>query len=106
MAPRVRWRRAAEDDLEAAYLFIGSDSPAAGDRFLDAVADAVRLLRDNPALGPSCRFRSPRLSDIRSWVVRGFPSYLLVYRHVQDTVEVVRVLHGARDLPSIIEGQE
>ena len=35
---------------------------------------------------------------MRSWRVEGFEAYLLFYRSKGGDVEIVRLLHGARDL--------
>lgn len=44
-----------------------------------------------------------RHKNIRSWVVTEFTSYLIFYRELPDGsgVEIVRVLHGARDLDAL-----
>jgi plasmid stabilization system protein ParE len=40
--------------------------------------------------------------DLRKCSVDGFADILVFYRVDADMVEVIRVLHGARDLPSIL----
>jgi plasmid stabilization system protein ParE len=37
--------------------------------------------------------------------VKGFQSYLIFYRPAGDDLEVVRFLHGARDLPRLLEDE-
>lgn len=103
MSGRVIWRTIAEEDLTEAYLHIGADSPEAAERLLDAVGDAVALLLENPQAGNPREFRSPRAQGIRSWAPRAFPNYLIFYRVDGDDMEVVRFLHGARDLPRYLE---
>jgi toxin ParE1/3/4 len=105
MAGRVLWRRPAEEDLTEAYLHIGADSPVAAERLLDAVEDAVQLLLENPGAGRARRFRAPSARDIRSWGVRGFENYLIFYRTDGRDIEIVRFIHGARDIPRLLEGE-
>ncbi|MBI4604738.1 MAG: type II toxin-antitoxin system RelE/ParE family toxin [Planctomycetes bacterium] len=38
--------------------------------------------------------------------MRGFEQHLVFYRPVEDGIEVVRVLHGARDLRAILGEEE
>ncbi len=38
---------------------------------------------------------------MRKWTVKGFERYLIFYRYTDEYVEVVRVIHAARDIPSI-----
>lgn len=103
MSGRVIWRAVAEEDLTEAYLFIGADSPEAAERLLDAVGDAVTLLLENPQAGSPKEFRSIRSQGVRSWAPHGFPNHLIFYKVSGDDIEVVRFLHGARDLPRYLE---
>ena len=55
-----------------------------------------------PQMGSPREFGDPRLFGIRVWRVKGFPRHLIFYRTIEGDVEIVRVLHGARDLPSLL----
>jgi toxin ParE1/3/4 len=70
-------------------------------RFLDAFDAAIQLSAISPGIGSSCHFQNPLFEGIRVWPIGGFKNYLIFYRELSDEVEVVRVLHGARDLTSI-----
>lgn len=76
MAGRVLWRRRAEDDLVEVHDPLEADSPAAAERFVDAVERTVRFLLENPRVGGPRGFRSRRARGIRSWPVRTFDAYL------------------------------
>ena len=103
MSGRVIWRAVAEQDLTEAYLYIGADSPEAAERLLEAVGDAVALLLENPQAGSLREFRSSRARGVRSWAPQGFPNYSIFYRVSGKDIEVIRFLHGARDLPRYFE---
>ena len=103
MPGRVIWHRLAEDDLIEACLFIGADAPDAAERLLDAVEVAVQLLLQNPGAGRQRDFRSRRARGVRSWVVKGFQAYLIFYRAGSEDLEIVRFIHGARDIPRLLE---
>lgn len=90
---RVRWLRKALANLEAEADYIAQDNPAAANRIVQSVFHAVSLLRKNPALG-----RSGRVAGTRELVVSGTP-YIVPYRVRGDTVEILRVFHGARKWP-------
>jgi len=53
-------------------------------------------------MGSPKRFKQANLSGIRSWAVGGFPNHLIYYRVHPDAVIVLAVLHGARDIGSIL----
>ena len=103
MSGRVLWRSIAVEDLTEAYVYIGADSPEAAERLLDAVGDAIGLLLENPGAGSPREFHSQRARGIRSWAPHDFPNYLIFYKVAGDDIEVVRFLHGARDLPQYLE---
>ena len=86
----------AEEDLIQIWLYIALDSPRAADRLLDALGEKSRNLADNPGLGAQ---RSDIAPAVRSWPVG---NYLILYREIEDGVEIVRYVHGARGLEALI----
>jgi toxin ParE1/3/4 len=94
MASAARAPEAEQDIDEIAYL-IGSDNYTAMVRWLAELKRAFQLLAEFPGLGPA---RPELRPDLRSFPIG---SYLIFYRAVADGIEVVRVLHGARDLPEL-----
>lgn len=46
------------------------------------------------------------LSDVRSFPIHGFKNWLVFYRPTPDGIDVIRVLHGARDLNAIFMDHE
>jgi len=99
----VIWHRLSEQDLIEPCLHIRFDSPASAERLLDAVEPAVRLLLENPRAGRQVEFRSLRAKGVRSWVVQSFQAFLIFYRHAGHDLEIVRFIHGARDIPALLE---
>jgi len=72
--------------------FIAQDDPLAADRLLDLLEDKYKLLADNPHMGPA---RPDMAKELRYHPVG---NYLLLYRIISGGIELVRVVHGARDL--------
>ena len=99
MTKPVSWRRLAEKDLTEVYLFIGHDSPEMAEKLLDAVEHAMVFLLANPRAGRIEEFTAIQTREIRSWAIQGFRSYLIFYRTTPDGLEILRLLHSARDLP-------
>ncbi len=65
------------------------DSSDAADPLLDKIEHSIKLLAENPYLGPARPDIAPEL--------RYHPvgHYLLLYRILNDEIELVRVVHGA-----------
>ena len=93
---RIRRTPRAAQDLEHIWFYVAQDDPAAADRLLDTFDEKIRLLADNPHMGPA---RPDIATDLR---YHPAGSYLLLYRIVSDGVEIVRVVHGARDLLNLL----
>lgn len=85
-------------DLESIWDFIAADQPGAADRVVDELFDAFQHLASWPKAG---HFR-PDLTEaiVRFWPVK---PYLVVYRERGDSIEVAAVLHGSRDIPSLLD---
>ena len=91
--------RPASADLAEAARRISEDRPAAARRLRRAVAALARHLGQYPFAGT----RRPELADdpLRFAVVQGFP-YLLAYDSSLRPTRIMRILHGARDLPEVL----
>ena len=95
-APHLTIAPAARRDLDAIWLRIAEDDPTAADRFLDRLLVTCRKLAAMPGMGPERR-------DLAAGL-RYFPlaSYLIFYRPVAGGIQVARVIHGARDVPTAL----
>jgi toxin ParE1/3/4 len=101
---RVSFRPQARKDIRdtAAYLFVET-SEAVAVRFERAVQNLAHTLAGMPGIGVPCSFRNPELHDVRRLTVTGFENWLLFYQETEDRIDVIRVLHGARDIAAILE---
>ena len=88
----IHWEPQATDDARGIWLYIASDSLPRADAWLERLLDKVALLESNPALGPP---RDELLPDLRS-ITLG--QYLIFYRPMAGGIDVVRILHGSRDV--------
>ena len=104
MAKRLIFREAlAEVDLLDHLDYIAADNPEAALGFVAAVAKACERLVEMPSIGRIREFNNARLTGIRSWPVPGFSKYLIFYQVSKDQIRVLRILHGARDIPTLFE---
>lgn len=95
----------ADRDLEEIALFIETDSPSAAKRFLEAATAGFRRLSDAPRIGARVESNNSALSGLRRWQVPGFENHLIFYRVTEEAITVIRVLHGARDIESILSDE-
>lgn len=85
MPGKVLFRPEAESDLVAIALFISEHSQQRAIEFLAR----LRQRRPREELG----------AGVRSLVER---PYVILYRVVDSTAEIVAIVHGARDLPAVL----
>jgi toxin ParE1/3/4 len=93
----------AKADLIEIASFIAADNLDFAERFLDAAEAAFAQLAALPSLGQAVPFQSVLAQGMRVWRVEGFERYLIFYRPSGSGIEVVRVLHTARDFPTIFQ---
>ena len=91
------------DDLIELATYIADGNVDISDNFLLAAEKTFVQLGNFPQLGKSSRFDNPDLVDIRQKAIKGFENYLIFYRLIEDGIEIIRVIHGARDFESILE---
>lgn len=102
MKKRLLVRPLAKSDLDEQAKYIADDSLDAALRFLDAAESAFERLRESPKIGRRREFTHRELAGVRSWPVPGFEKHIIFYREETGHVEILRVLHAARDLPAIL----
>lgn len=92
--------QARQDALEIAR-YIARDNMTAADTFLFELEETCRDLTAMPERGSRRSFLNPLLADVRMVPVRKFASYLIFYRPLARGIDVIRIIHGARDLPTL-----
>ena len=93
----------AKADLVEITAFIAEDNPEAAQAFLDAAEATFAFIASLPSVGRAYRVQSPAAQSMRVWRVEGFERYLILYRSVENRIDIVRVLHTARDFPTIFQ---
>lgn len=90
---KVIWFRRAIRDLEPARDYITHDNPRAAQQVVSRIKDKISLLREQPGMG-----RPGRLPNTKELIVDHTP-YILPYRVRDNKIEILRVLHAARQWP-------
>ena len=93
---RVHRFRRAEEDLIAIANHIAVDSPAAASKWLDKTERTLVLLASYPMMGEDVSQLRPNLRRF----CQG--NYLLFFEPQSDGIDLVRVLHGSRNLDDFL----
>lgn len=102
MSRIVRRPLARQEIIESYRYFARAAEVAVADRIFSSVEETLDRLARMPGLGTRYLPKVPVFSNIRYLPVSGLRSFLVFYAPLSDGIEVFRVLHGARDLNSIL----
>ncbi len=97
MANRYELTEPAKSDLKDIWTYIAENNPNAADKFMREFAKKFQLLADNPKIG---RAHDEYILNLRSFP---YKDYVIFYFPIDNSVEIYRVLHGARDIESLFE---
>ena len=88
-------RPRAELDLLDIWDYIADDSLDRADEFLDRIESKLQTLAQNPGTG---KRREELLPGLQSFPIG---NYVVFYREISNGIDVIRVLHGSRDIGEI-----
>ena len=101
---KVIYRQIARDDVlrQFRYYLVTRDVPEIALRFREAVRKTIRVISAKPLIPPPCQLANRRLHNLRSWPVARFDSIRIYFLLENDIIQVVRILHGKRNIRAIL----
>ena len=90
---RLRWTQAAVDDLERIANYLFENALEKAEQLTLQIYETPNVLLTYPHRG-----RVGRKSGTRELVMTSLP-YIIVYQIIDDTVNIIRVMHGAQNWP-------
>ena len=72
-------------------------------RFFEATEAAFRFLLRHPSIGKPCRIPRHAEQGVREFGITSFPRHLVIYRAIAEGIEIIRVVHAARDLETLLD---
>jgi len=103
----VTQRPRARLDLLEQFIYFGQqESGVLAQRYLDAVDATFLQLAAHPRCGVAYDSGIAGLTGLRRFPVRDFENYLVFYLPRKRGVDIIRVLHGARDVDGLFSQEE
>ncbi len=96
---QIRYLPVAENDLVDILTYLKERNGQAARNLLAAMNKNIGLLAENPYLGSIPKDETIKKTGHRFMLV---DNYLIFYVVYERTVEIRRVLHGARDLRALL----
>ena len=87
----------AVSDLEEIWIYIASDSIRNADGFIDLLYSKCIEISELSGIGRKRDELFPGMLSL------AYKKYVIFFMRSEDRVEIVRILHGARDLPKVFE---
>lgn len=108
MNPSGTFRPAARRDVREQMLYLEDQAnEETAVQYYDAVLATCRLLAEQPLSGKVFETRVGQLEGLRRFPVSGaFRKYLIFYQPTETGIDIVRVLHGSRNIESILDEEE
>ncbi len=106
MKKRLQIRPLAKEDVHEHFLRIAGENSVVAFRFLEAAEQAFNRIQGEPGVGSSRYSQTRGFPGLRMWPIRGFEKYLIFYLDADNAIDIIRVLHGARDLPQILSDSD
>ena len=102
MNRRIFKRKAAEQDLvDVFYYYLRKKTIGTARRFLVQAEATFARLAKMPSLGTRYQLDDRDDVEVRYMPISRFRRYVVFYRPRPDGIEVLRVLHGARDIENL-----
>lgn len=95
---KVEFLQSAIDDLEEIVLYIARDSSKSAMKFHDKIIESALRLEEFPKLGRLIPDKKLKENGFRVIVIE---KYLLFYKIYGEEINILRVLRGDRDYPSL-----
>ncbi len=95
---KIRWSQVARADVRGLKRYIAQDAPFYTLQFCERLIASVDKLAEHPRAGREVPEAADAPEEVRELIFR---DYRIIYLVEADTVQILAVIHGARDLEAM-----
>ncbi|MEM9538439.1 MAG: type II toxin-antitoxin system RelE/ParE family toxin [Cyanobacteria bacterium P01_E01_bin.42] len=106
MSKKIFIRPQASQDIDEHFEYIARYNFDTALKFFDATRQTCARLAIMPGIGSVYPLQNPSLVDLRKWPIKDFENYLIFYLFNDEILDIIRILHGARNIEMILENQD
>ena len=92
----------ARVDIKDHFHYINERNQKAAKKFLKASRETFQRLSAMPGIGVSRNYSNSELEGLRFVTITGFQNYLVFYLTSSESIQIIRVLHGAQNIELIL----
>jgi toxin ParE1/3/4 len=103
MTHRILITPLANQDIDAHVNYLRVYNEKAAFRLFDSIRLTLTQIAKIPKIGVSYPLQNSRLAGLRKWPIKDFSNYIIFYLEKPEQIEVVCILHGARDIRFVLD---
>ena len=101
----VRLTPKADSDIDSCFWWIHKDNPPVAIKFINAVEQTCDMLAKMPGIGSRHYSDITLMRGIRMISINSFKNYLVFFIEYETHIDIIRLLHGARDIPEVLQSE-
>ncbi|MGK7927323.1 MAG: type II toxin-antitoxin system RelE/ParE family toxin [Spirulina sp.] len=105
MPKKIFIRPRASQDIDEHFEYIARHDFEVALKFFDSTRQTFARLATMSGMGSIYPIQNPLLVGLRKWPIKDFENYLIFYLFDDETLDIVRILHGARNIETILKNQ-
>jgi len=102
-ARRLMIASEVEHDIASIATYLAGFSIEVAFRFQSQAHESIDFIKHNPTFGSPKQFRAKQLAGFRTWWIKDFKRYLILYHVSDNAIKVVAVTHGSKHLPRLLK---
>jgi len=103
MTHRILITPLANQDIDTHVNYLRVYNEKAAFRLFDAIRLTLTQIAKIPKIGVSYPLQNSRLAGLRKWPIKYFSNYIIFYLEKSEQIEVIHILHGARNIRFVLE---
>lgn len=98
---KVIYRQKALADITEIVKYLALENPNVAKTFRESLEDTADSIAQMPEIGAQRHFKHPDLANVRFVPMKQFKKYLIFYQVCDNSLHIIRLVHGARNLPEL-----
>lgn len=98
---KIIYRQKALEDIAEIVQYLAMDNPNVAKLFRERLEETTTAIAQMPEIGSQRHFKHPDLANVRFVPMKHFKKHLIFYHVCDNSLHIIRIVHGARNLPAL-----
>lgn len=100
---KITYRQKALEDIAEIVQYLAMENPNSAKLFRKALEETIEVIAAMPEIGSQRHFKHPDLANVRFVPIKQFEKHLVFFQVCDNNLHIIRIVHGARDLPVLFQ---